>query len=119
MAEFEDMAISGDLVKALKDEERWFEIVSPPYYEDIPSKEDPDKKERKLQMFIQLSDGRKGTYIPNRTSSRRMAVLAMTNDMEKWVGLKFFWGQVLQMNVFGQAKDVPYVTDKYPVAEKV
>ena len=118
MAEFEDMAITGDIVKALPEEERWFEIIKAPYYEDLVSLRDENKKDRKLMIYIKLSDGRSGYYVPNRTSSRKMAVLAETNDMDKWVGMKFFWGAILQQNVFGETKQVPYITDKYPAEDK-
>lgn len=116
MVQFEDRAVTGDLVKAMPEAERWFEVIEKPYYEEVESK---DGMKRKLAVRIKFSDGRMGVYYPNRTSAREMDRSTNAMDMDDWVGKKFHWGRLLQQNVFGETKWVPYVTGLYPPAEKV
>lgn len=116
MVQFEDRSVTGDLIAGMAEADRWFEVVSKPYYEEVETKE--GEVRRKLAIPIKFHDGRLGVYYPNRTSCRAMDKIANTIDMDDWVGKKFYWGRVLDMNVFGEVKKVPYVTSAYPVVEK-
>jgi len=120
MAEFEDFAITGEFVVNMKLEERHFEIVQKPGYENYPTENDPTgEKKRKLALKIKLSTGQTATYYPNRTSSRKIAVLLGNTNMDSWVGKKFFWGQIVKQKVAGHDKDVLYITAIYPLVEKI
>lgn len=117
MSEFKDLAVTGELITGLAESERWFEVTAEPFYEAIENA-DPSKKKEKLTLPVKLGNGQTGVYYPNRTSSRKMAVIAKTTDMNKWIGMKFYWGNILKQNVAGQVKDVLYVTDSYPTVVK-
>lgn len=108
--EYEDMAVTGDIVKEIPEEERYFTIRESPYYEKHEQKDGTVKK--KVTVPMTLSDGRKGVYYPNKTSERKIAALARTNKFREWIGMTFFWGKVLDQNVFGEQKKVPYVTER-------
>lgn len=120
MVEYKDLAITGDLIVSMPESERWFEIVDKPFYEEFTSYNDPTKKQDKLVLPVKLSDGRSGSYYPNKRSHRAMARLAGTTEMDDWVGKKFMWGKILKQ-IVGQSgeKDVLYVTSLYPITEKV
>ena len=121
MAEFEDLAITGELIVSMPISERWFEIIEKPSYENYPTEADPSgEKRRKHSIRIKLGNAQTGTYYPNRTSARRIATLTRESDMDKWVGKKFHWGEIVKQKVGNQGiKDVLYITDFYPVAEKI
>lgn len=120
MAEFEDFAITGEYVVNMKAEDRHFEIIEKPGYENYPTENDPTgEKKRKLALKVKLSTGQTATYYPNRTSSRRIAVLLKDTNMDNWVGKKFFWGEITKQKVAGVAKDVLYITSEYPITEKI
>ncbi|MFW5895222.1 MAG: hypothetical protein ACOCT9_00610 [archaeon] len=108
--EYEDLAVTGELVNALPEEERWFVIRDRPYYEQHEQQDGTKKK--KVTIPITLSDGRKGLYYPNRTSERKVAALAGSNVFKNWIGLCYKWGKLLDQNVFGEQKKVPYVTER-------
>lgn len=108
--EYEDMAVTGELVYEIPESERWFLIRDKPYYEEHEQKDGTKKK--KVTIPIMLSDGRKGVYYPNRTSERKVAFLARTNKFAEWVGMVFLWGKIMDQNVFGDQKRVPYVTER-------
>ena len=120
MAKFEDLAVTGDLVTGMPEAERWFEIIDKPTYENYPTEGDPTgEKRRKLALKVNLGNGQSGTYYPNRTSARRIATLTRESDMDKWIGKKFFWGEIVKQKVGNQGiKDVLYITDFWPRAEK-
>ena len=119
MAEFEDLAITGELIVSMPEAERWFEVISEPVYEKYPTESDPTgETKKKLSVQIMLSNGQKGTYYPNKTSARRMATYTRTTDMAKWVGKQFIWGEVVKQKVAGQTKDILYITSLYPITEK-
>src|SRR3990167_5475169 len=110
MVEYKDLAITGALIEEMPKDDRWFEIVSKPFYEELQSFNNPEKKVEKLAMSIKLHDGRNGTYYPNKRSHRAMCRVAKTTEMDNWVGLKFYWGKILKQ-IVGQSgeKDVLYV----------
>jgi len=114
--EYEDMAVIGELVDEMPEKERYFKIRDSPYYEMHEQKDGTKKK--KVTIPVELSDGRKGIYYPNRTSERKIAFLARTNKFSEWVGMIFYWGKVLDQQVFGEQKKVPYVTDRLTNQEK-
>lgn len=119
MTEFKDFAVTGELVAKMPTEQRYFTIIAQPRYEPYPTPEDPEgKKKEKLALDVELSNGQKGVYYPNRTSARKIAALTGKTDMNLWVGVKLFWGKVLQQQVAGQIKDVPYITDLWPLVTK-
>lgn len=113
MSEFKDMAVTGELVFNMPQTARWFKIIDEPFYEYVEVEEKGQKeKKEKLTIPIQLSNGDKGLYYPNRTSARVIRNLVGSNDFKEWIGNCFVWGKILDQNVFGNAKKVPYVTDK-------
>jgi len=116
VVQFEDRAVTGEIVFAMPENERWFEIVEKPFYEELKDKS--GETQRKLTIRIKFSDGRMGIYYPNRTSCRAMDRITNALDMDDWVGKKFYWGKILDQNVFGEQKKVPYVTSLYPLIEK-
>ena len=118
MAEFKNLALTGAMIAALPEAERWFEIVEEPKYEEVTSFQDPSKKIEKLILHIKLSNETTLDYFPNTRSSRVIARTIGT-DMAKWKGTKWVWGKILKQLV-GQSgeKDVLYITGTYPIVEK-
>ena len=114
--EYEDMAVVGELVDEMPEKERYFKIRDVPFYELHEQKD--GRRKKKVTLPIEISDGRKGVYYPNRTSERKIAFLAKTNKFSDWAGMIFFWGKILDQNVFGEQKKVPYVTDRLIDQEK-
>jgi hypothetical protein len=102
----EGVAVTGEQVKNLQD--KTFTIVNPiPYYTDVPSFDDPEKKVRKLHLNVQLSNGDIGEYMPNKTSIRTIVAKAGMK-LEAWVGFKgeFY---TLSQRVGQGMKEVIYV----------
>lgn len=119
MAEFQELAVTGELVMRMPESERWFEIIEEPIYENIPTPQDPEgKKKQKLSVPVRLSNGSRAMYYPNKTSGNRIATISMSTDMTKWVGQKFLWGTIVKQNVAGQMKDIIYVTEAWPRVAK-
>lgn len=118
MAEFKNLALTGEMIIKMPEAERWFEIVDEPKYESLTSFNDPSKKVEKLLLPIQLSNGSKLDYFINTRSSRQIARTIGT-DMSKWKNTKWYWGKILTQLV-GQSgeKDVLYVTSQWPIVEK-
>ena len=119
MAEFKNLALTGEMIIKFPEAERWFEIVDEPKYEELTSFNDPSKKVEKLLIPIKLSNGNTMDYFINSRSSRLIA-RTMGTDMSKWRGTKWCWGKILKQLV-GQSgeKDVLYVTEPYPKVNKV
>ncbi len=118
MAEFKNLALTGEMVVGLKEAERWFEIIEEPTYEQLTSFTDPSKKVEKLLLHIRLSDGRTCDYFPNTRSSRCIARASGT-DMSKWIGTKWVWGKILKQLVGASGeKDVLYITSSWPIVTK-
>src|SRR3990167_5749980 len=118
MAEFKNLALTGEMVAQMKEADRWFEIIEEPSYEQLTSFNDPAKKVEKLLLHIKLQDGRTCDYFPNTRSSRVIARTIGT-DMSKWINTKWVWGKILKQLV-GQSgeKDVLYITSEWPITEK-
>ncbi|MBU0978071.1 MAG: hypothetical protein KKD18_06645 [Nanoarchaeota archaeon] len=113
MSEFKDLAVEGDAIKAMARHMRFFTILPPePRYETVPSLEDPSKGKEKLIVNVELANGSHAEYYPNKTSSRKIANLAGTTDMKKWIGLTFLWGSIIKQKIGGADKNVLYVTHK-------
>ena len=117
MVEFRDFAIAGELIESFPESERWFELIDEPYYkkEDNPN----EKDEESLIFPVKLSNGAQGKYYPNRTSSRRIAILNKSTNMSDWKNKKYLWGFIEKKNIFGGIKTIIYVTDFYPKEVKV
>ena len=82
----QDIAVSGEYMEKVVDKR--FVVISKPEYEELPSLKDPDKKEKKCVMSIELSDGTALDYYPNKTSLKAMANL-FSYEMDNWVGKQF------------------------------
>lgn len=111
-----NIAVEGAAIAAMPQEARFAKIVEPaPEYRVDEGGTNPEKSKVKLIMCVELSDGRKADYYPNRTSARKIAMLLKTdlesNSMKKWVGKYIVWGKILDMMVGGQEKKVLYVTE--------
>lgn len=104
----EDIAVSGEYISSLK--EKRFVILEKPYYVDFPSLKDPEEKERKLVLRIELSDGVALDYYPNKTSIKTMAN-QYSFEMDNWVGKAFLFMTSSQM-VAGKERKVIYVAEK-------
>jgi len=119
MAEFKNLALTGDMIVKMPEAERWFEIVEEPSYESLTSFNDPSKKVEKLILHIKLANGSLVDYFPNTRSSRVIA-RSIGTDMSKWIGTKWLWGKILKQLV-GQSgeKDVLYITSEYPAVISV
>jgi hypothetical protein len=120
-----NIAVEGAAIFALPENQRFAKIVTPaPEYKVDEGSTNPDKSKTKLIMCVELSDGRKADYYPNRTSARKIASILrtdLTNEgMKKWIGKVIVWGKILDMLVGGQEKKVLYVTevkDEFPVVK--
>lgn len=119
MAEFKNLALTGEMIEKMPEAERWFEIVEEPRYESLTSFNDPSKKVEKLLLHVKLSNGNSVDYFPNTRSSRIIAK-SIGTDMSKWKATKWFWGKILKQLV-GQSgeKDVLYITSEYPPIHSV
>lgn len=111
-----NIAVEGGAIFALPPEQRWAKVVEPaPEYRVDEGGTNPEKSKIKLIMCVELADGRKADYYPNRTSARKIASILKTDltseGMKKWIGKVIVWGKILDQMVGGQEKKVLYVTD--------
>lgn len=111
-----NIAVEGGAIAALPTEQRWAKIVEPsPEYRVDEGGTNPEKSKIKLIMCVELADGRKADYYPNRTSARKIASILKTDltseGMKKWLGKVIIWGKILDQMVGGQEKKVLYVTE--------
>ena len=104
----EDIAVSGEYINKFTDKR--FVILDKPKYVELPTLNDPEKKEKKLLLRIELSDGVALDYYPNKTSIKTMAN-QYSFEMDKWVG-KAFSFLIVPQKVAGQDKKVIYVAEK-------
>lgn len=110
------IAVDGAAIFAMPPEKRCAKIVEPiPRYTIDEQAPNSDKQKVKLIMYVLLSDGRRATYYPNRTSARKIASVLGTDlsshGMAKWLGHTVYWGKILDQMVGGSEKKVLYVTD--------
>jgi hypothetical protein len=110
------IAVEGAAIAALPEDKRYGRIIEPaPAYTVDEQATNPDKQKVKLIMNVELSDGRKAEYYPNRTSARKIALLASTDlseeGMKRWIGKYIVWGEIIDQLIAGQKKKVLYVTD--------
>ncbi len=118
-----NIAVEGAAIAALPEAQRFAKIVEPsPAYKIDEGSTNPEKSKVKLIMTVELFDGRKADYYPNRTSARKIASILKTDltdaGMKAWVGKVITWGKILDQMVGGQEKKVLYVTDvkaEFPV----
>ena len=111
-----NIAVEGAAISALPEKARFAKIVEPvPEYKTDEGGTNPEKLKVKLIMTVELSDGRKADYYPNRTSARKIASILKTDltpeGMKKWIGKYIVWGQIMDMKIGGQDKKVLYVTE--------
>ena len=127
MTEGWNIAVEGAAIAALPEAERIAKIIEPaPIYKVDEGGTNPDKTKVKLIMCVELVDGRKADYYPNRTSARKIASILKTDlteeGMKKWMGKIIVWGKILDQMVGGQDKKVLYVTevrDEVPIEKPV
>ena len=118
-----NIAVEGASIFALPAEQRFAKVIEPsPEYKVDEGGTNPEKSKIKLIMCVELFDGRKADYYPNRTSARKIASILKTDltseGMKKWIGKIIVWGKVMDQMVGGQEKKVLYVTevkDEFPV----
>ena len=123
MTEEWNIAVEGAAINALPKEQRYARIVEPaPAYKQDEGGTNPEKQKVKLIMCVELADGRKADYYPNRTSARKVASILKTDlaeeSLKKWIGKYLVWGNISDQMVGGVPKKVLYitdVTDKVPV----
>ena len=116
MTEGWNIAVEGAAINAMPEKDRFAKIVEPiPEYKVDEGGTNPEKAKVKLIMCVELSDGRKADYYPNRTSARKIASVLKTDlepkSMAKWLGKYIVWGKIMDMMVGGQEKKVLYITD--------
>jgi len=103
MVPIENIWLTGEEVKTLKD--RSFMIVEEAKYDELVA---PDgKKNRKLVVPVQLVDGSKRLWVPNRKTEKRLVIL-FGSDTKNWVNKKLVW-KVVDKDVFGKVQPVIYV----------
>ena len=118
-----NIAVEGAAIAALPEDQRHAKIVEPnPEYKQDEGGTNPDKTKVKLIMVVELADGRKADYYPNRTSARKIASILKTDltteGMKAWIGKVIVWGKIMDQMIGGQEKKVLYVTevrDEVPV----
>ena len=118
-----NIAVEGAAIAELPAEQRYAKILEPaPEYTTDEGGTNPDKQRVKLIMNVELADGRKADYYPNRTSARRIASVLKTDlsseGMKSWVGKYLVWGKIMDQMVGGQDKKVLYITDVLDKAPK-
>lgn len=111
-----NIAVEGSAIAALPEKARFAKIIEPvPVYKVDEGGTNPEKSKVKLIMTVELQDGRKADYYPNRTSARKIASILKTDltseGMKKWINKFIVWGQIMDMKIGGQDKKVLYVTD--------
>ena len=111
-----NIAVEGAAIDAMPAEQRYAKIVEPaPAYKVDEGGTNPEKSKVKMIMTVELADGRKADYYPNRTSARKIASILKTDleggSMKAWVGKVIVWGKIMDMVVGGVDKKVLYVTD--------
>jgi len=75
-----NIAVEGAAIFALPEEARFATIIEPaPEYKVDEGGTNPEKSKVKLMMCVELSDGRKADYYPNRTSARKIASILKTD----------------------------------------
>lgn len=116
MTEGWNIAVEGAAIAALPEDQRFAKIVEPaPEYKIDEGGTNPEKTKVKLIMTVELADGRKADYYPNRTSARRIASVLKTDltseGMKKWLGKVIVWGRVMDQMVGGNEKKVLYITE--------
>ena len=114
MTEWE-ISVQGEAIAKLEPSLRWAKIIEPsPVFEKDSTAENGEKQKPKLIVNVELPDGRKAVYYPNKTSGRFIASILSTDftaeSMKAWVGHKIVWGSITDMMLGGQAKKVLYVT---------
>ena len=107
--QFEGLKVEAPNIAAMTEDKRYATIIAMPRYEEIPDLNDPTTKIRKLIMQVELSNGSKADYYPNKTSGKKIAGTLGT-DMAKWIGSKITWDCLKQM-VGKEMRDVLYIKD--------
>lgn len=105
-AQVEGLNVNGDIIASLND--KYFFVASSPYYVEFDDKFHEGQKKRKLLVPVQLSDGARMDYYPNKASIKMMAAQYGIRDMDKWVSHKFVWG-IADQNVAGTMRKILYV----------
>ena len=117
MSQFEDLAVEGAAISAKPEQERFADIITPePHYEELPSLDDPEVKNKKLIISVKISGKDIAEYYPNKTSARFIANRIGT-DMTQWAGNRIFWG-VVKQKVAGNDKQVLYVEKVEPTPDE-
>jgi len=114
MTEQWSIAITGEEIFAMPEDKRYARIVEPsPVY--AKDEQGGDSHKPKVIVNVELSDGRRAQYYPNRTSARVIARKLKTDlseeGMKKWVGQTIYWDNIADMTIAGQQKKVLYVSD--------
>ena len=104
----EGIAISGEYVSKIKDKR--FSIINKPTYEDLPSLNDPEKKERKVLLRVELADGVALDYYPNKISLKVLSK-NFSYEMDHWLGKSAEFMTTIQ-KIAGNDRNVLYVCDK-------
>ena len=107
MTQLKGVAVEGGYIANLDEDKRWFVMLAEPRYEMVQDLDNPNETKEKLIVFVELSDGSKVDYFPNKTSQKMMASI-YGYDMSKWLGKKFYWG-IADQKVRGQDKKVLFV----------
>lgn len=118
-----NIAVEGAAIQAMPEKARFAKIIEPvPEYRVDEGGTNPEKSKEKLIMCVELHDGRKADYYPNRTSARKIASILKTDltpeSMATWLGKFIVWGKIMDMVVGGVDKKVLYVTDVLEKAPK-
>jgi len=110
MTQVKDIAVTGEQVANLKD--KAFTIINEAVYQlfqDLDKPEDAEAKKEKMVVMIELSDGSKVDYFPNRTSIKTLTAKFGT-DTAKWIQKKAEF-EIEKRDVFGTKKQVLFVKE--------
>lgn len=105
--EYEGLNVEASAIAAMPVDRRFAVILAAPVYEQLPDFKDKEKTQRKLVIQVELSNGSKARYIPNKKSADFIAGRVGT-DFLLWISKKITWEAVKQ-SVAGNMKDCLYV----------
>lgn len=109
MVTLEGMNVEAVEVKKLVDGNKLFKVLGAEYKE-VPSFADPEIKERKLILSVEMYNKDVLDYYPNKTSQKTLKSLTGTTEMDKWIGRTFTWTVIEQM-IHGKMGQVLFVNE--------
>lgn len=101
----EGFALAGEYVKGLED--KTFEIIDLPIYEEGQDLDNPAKTKRKMVLQVKLANGTCIKYYPNKTS-QKVIIEKKGYELSAWMGYCGVFETKSQM-VGNQEREVIYI----------